>query len=155
MISRQGLRRWNRCEEPNHDHLWLTFRPRRLHLLWVWLAWFPRCSNAILEWLWAERVVWFSYGLTSKRDQFDCSFLLLIIYCCKVRMITRKQGSHMSKWDWLDCCFCLFSVDRADCCCNVRMIASIKTGSLYEQAGPAEVSILPDNPWDGCGDKKR
>ena len=28
-------------------------------------------------------------------------------------------------------------------------------GSLYEQAGPAEVSILPDNPWDGCGDKKR
>ena len=29
------------------------------------------------------------------------------------------------------------------------------TGSLYEQVGPAEVSILPDNTWDGCGDKKR
>jgi len=28
-------------------------------------------------------------------------------------------------------------------------------GSLYEQAGPAELSILPDNTWDGCGDKKR
>ena len=30
-----------------------------------------------------------------------------------------------------------------------------RAGSLYEQAGPAELSILPDNTWDGCGDKKR
>ena len=82
----QGGWRLHLCQEPDHPHLWITLRSRRLHLLWIWFRRFPRSCSL------SQKVIASDQDrCTSKRDRLKFQFSRTIL---GTDVVTRKGTCH-------------------------------------------------------------